>query len=85
MLFLVYTEHMQWYADYDSVVKSAAEFTTSKFINETWTVYKKHKQNNWTSIIKERKKEEKYEQFLSNFLNQHDRFSNLQNENFYMK
>ena len=50
-----------------------------------WIVYKKHKQDNWTSTAEEKMKKKKYEQFLTDFLNQNDRLSDLQDENFYMK
>ena len=41
-------------------------------VNEAWTVYKKHKQDNWAPTEKE-KKEKKYEQFLADFMNKHGR------------
>ena len=65
------------------VIEPVTKSATS--INEAWTVYKKHKQDNWTSTAEEKKKEKKYEQFLTDFLNQNDRLSDLQDENLYMK
>src|SRR5437667_11534098 len=59
----------------EPAIEPAAESATS--INEAWAVYKKHKQDNWTSTAEEKKKKKKYEQFLKNFLNQYCRHSDL--------
>jgi len=67
----------------EPVIEPAAESATS--INEAWAVYKKRKRDNWTATAEEKNKEEKYEQFLTDFLDQNGRLPDLRDEDPYMK
>jgi hypothetical protein len=42
----------------------------TKPMNEAWAVYKKRKRDNWASTAEEKEEEEKYEQFLADFMDQ---------------
>src|SRR5215471_11030201 len=64
-----------------AAAKRAIEAAT---VNEAWAVYKKRRQNNWAPTEKEKKKEEEYEQFLTEFVNKHGRLPRSADENPYM-